>query len=87
MAHGEEIVSFDANSIMTSLNVNWLFTNIQLYETIENCTSGFFSNNIVKEKISEENIKELLKFSAYQSHLSHLIINIIINLKPFEDPF
>lgn len=87
MAHAEEVVSFDANSIMASLNVNCLFINIPLYETIENCTSGFFSNNMVKEKISKENIKELLKFAAYQSHLSHLIINIIVNLKPLEDPF
>ena len=41
----EEVANFDANCIMASLDVESLFTNIPLDETIENCINDLFSNN------------------------------------------
>ena len=42
----EEVANFDANCIMASLDVESLFTNILIDETIENCITDLSSNMI-----------------------------------------
>ena len=52
---------------MASLNVESLFTNIPLDETIENCINDLFSNNDTVHNSIKEDLKELLKFASYES--------------------
>ena len=63
----EEVVNFDANCTMASLEVESLFTSIPLDETIENCINDLFSNNDTVHNFIKEDIKELLKFAFYES--------------------
>ena len=56
----EEIVNFDANCIMSSLDIESLFTNILPNETIENCINDIFSNNDTLHNFIKEILKELL---------------------------
>ena len=62
----EEVVKFDANYIIASLDVESLFTNIPLHETIENCINDLFANNDTVHDFIEEDLKELLKFASYE---------------------
>ena len=52
----EEVVSYDYNLYMTSLNVESLFTNISLEETIKICVNDLFSNNFYSGKLSREDL-------------------------------
>ena len=58
---------------MASLDVERLFTNIPLDETIANCISDLFSNNntvhnFIKEVLKEEVLsKRSFKFASYES--------------------
>ena len=52
---------------MASLDVERLFTNIPLDETIENCINDLFSNNNTVHNFIKEDIKELFKFASYES--------------------
>ena len=73
-----EVVNFDANCIMASLDIESLFTNIQLYETIENCINDLFLIMIQFTSLSKKilrNFSNLLPMSCF----SHLIMNIIAN--------
>ena len=63
----EEVVNFDGNCIMACLDVESLFTNIQLDETIENCINDVFANNDTVHNFIKEDLKELLKFASYES--------------------
>ena len=65
-AFAEEVVNFDANCIMASLDVESLFTNIPLDETIENCINDLFSNNDTVHNFIKEDLKELLKFASHE---------------------
>ena len=51
---------------MASLDVENLSTSIPLDETIENCIDDLFHNDTVHNLIKED-LKELLKFSSYES--------------------
>ena len=63
---------------MASLDVESLFTNIPLDETIENCINNLFSNNNLVHNFIKEVLKELLKFASYESFFN-LITSIIAN--------
>ena len=63
----EDIINFDANCIMTSLDVESLFTNIPMDETIENCINELFYNNDTVHNLIKEDLKEILKFASYES--------------------
>ena len=64
----EEVANFDANCIMASLDVESLFTNTLIDETIENCITDLscdITHNFIKE-----DLKELHKFVSYESFLT-----------------
>ena len=74
----EEVDTFNANCIMVSLDVERLFINIPLDETIENCIKDPFQIMIQFTILSKEiskNFSNLLHMSCFL----HLITNIIVN--------
>ena len=60
----EEVINYDHNLFMASLNVELLFTNIPLEETIKNCVNDLFSNNFYSDKLSRKDLYELLKLAT-----------------------
>ena len=60
----EEVANFDSYRL---LDVECLFTNIPLYEAIENCINNLFSINYIVHNFIKEDLKELLKFVSYES--------------------
>ena len=52
---------------MASLDVEGLFSNLPLDETIENCIDDLFSNNDTVHNFIKEDLKELLKFVSNES--------------------
>ena len=63
----EEVVNYDHNLYMASLDVESLFTNIPLEETIKNCVNDLFSNNFYSGKLSRKDLNELLKLATIES--------------------
>ena len=63
----EEVVNYDHNLYVASLDVELLFTNIPLEETIKNCVNDLFSNNFYSGKLSIKDLYELLKLSTTES--------------------
>lgn len=53
-----DIVEQDASNIMGSLDIDSLFTNVPLEETIEICTNNIFKNNTV-HGLKKANLKIL----------------------------
>ena len=52
---------------MTSLDVELLFANILVNETIKNAVDDLFSNNIYQERLSKNEIYYLLKLATSES--------------------
>ena len=63
----EEVVNYDHYLYMASLDVESLFTNIPLEETIKNCVNHLFSNNFHGVKLSRKDLYELLKLATTES--------------------
>ena len=63
----EEVVNYDHNLYMASLDVESLFTNIPLEETIKNCVNNLFSNNFYSGKLSRKDLYDLLKLGTTES--------------------
>ena len=72
----EDVVSYDPNLYMASLDVESLFTNISLEETIKNCVNHLFCNNFDSDKLSKKDLYDLYKLAATESSL-FFIINCI----------
>ena len=60
----EEVVNYDHNHYMASHDVESLFTNIPLEETIKNCVSDLVSNNVYSGKLSRKDLNDLLKIAT-----------------------
>ena len=67
-AFAEEIVHQDSKLFMGSLDVDSLFTNIPLEETINICTNLLYSNQGVMEGINKSEFKNLLLLATQESH-------------------
>ena len=67
-AFAEEIVEQDFEFFMESLDVDSLFTNTQLEETIDICTNTFFENTEKEEGLSKIEFKKLLSLLAKESY-------------------
>ena len=52
---------------MASLDVESLFTNISLEETIKNCVNDLFSNNFYSGKLSRKDLYDLLELATTES--------------------
>ena len=63
----EEIVNYDHKLYMASLDVESLFANIPLEETIKNCVKGLFSNNFYSGKLNRKDLHDLLNLATTKS--------------------
>ena len=64
----EEIVDQQHDLFMGSLDIDSLFTNIPLEETIEICTNELFKESEIVEGLSKTEFKELLSLATKDSH-------------------
>ena len=67
-AFAEEIVQQDSKLFMGSLDVDSLFTNIPLEETINICTNLLYNNEDVIEGINKSEFKNLLSLATQESY-------------------
>ena len=66
-AFSNEIRHQNANLLMASLDVESLFTNIPLDETIDICTNSLYANDTIINGIDKENFKKLLTLATKES--------------------
>ena len=64
----EEIVEQDSEFLMGSLDVDSLFTNIPLEETIDICTNTLFENTEKVEGLSKIEFREVLSLATKESY-------------------
>ena len=62
-----EVSKFNSKNLMASLDVEILFTNIPLEETIDNIINDLFLTTDKVYNFEREELKQLLTFAAYQS--------------------
>ena len=62
-----EIRHQNTNLLMASLDVESLFTNIPLDETIDICTNSLYANDTIINGIDKENFKKLLTLATKES--------------------
>ena len=67
-AFAEEIVEQDSESLMPSLDVDSLFTNIPLEENIDICTNTLFENMEKVEGLSKIEFKEVVSLATKESY-------------------
>ena len=72
---GKEVINFDHNLFMASLDVESLFTNIHVDETIKNAVDDLFSSNMYQGKLSKSELYYLLKLATSES--SFIFDNIL----------
>ena len=66
----KEIVEQDSNFYMGSLDVDSLFTNIPLEETINICTESIYDQNDSIEGLNKSEFKELLSLATKESYFT-----------------
>ena len=71
----KEVINFDHNLLMTSLDVESLLTNIPIDETIKNVVDDLFSSNMYRGKLSKSELYYLLKLATSES--SFIFDNIL----------
>ena len=71
----KEVINFDHNLFMASLDVESLFTNILVDKTIKNAIDEFFSSNMYQGKLSKSELYYLLKLATSDS--SFIFDNIL----------
>ena len=71
----KEVINFDPNLFMASLDVESLFTNIPIDETIKNAVDDLFSSNMYRGKLSKGELYYLLKLATSKS--SFIFDNIL----------
>ena len=60
----EEVVNYDHKFYMASLNVNSLFTNMSLEETINNSVNDLFSDKFYSSKLTKKDLYDILKLAT-----------------------
>ena len=67
LAFAKEIAKTDCNYVMASLDVEILFTNIPLEETIENCVYDLFYDKSKIDNLTKPDVYDLLSAAAKES--------------------
>ena len=60
----KEVVNYDHNLYMASLDVESLFTNIPLEKTIKGCVNDLLSNNLYSGELTRKGLYDLLKLAT-----------------------
>ena len=68
-----EIVDQDSSNLMGSLDIDSLFTNVPIEETIENCKNNLFKNKDTVHGLKKVNLK-IFSLQQQKSRILHLII-------------
>ena len=63
----EELLTFDSNLVMASFDIESLFTNVPLKETIDVCVDILFSNTTNIDGIKKDYFHELLNICMSES--------------------
>ena len=63
----KEITKTDCNYVMASLDIESLFTNIPLEETIENCVNDLFLDKSKIDNLTKQDVYDLLPATAKES--------------------
>ena len=63
----KDITTYDSSLYMASLDVESLFTNIPLNETINNCVSDLHNKNLYNGKLSKRDLFKLLETATSKS--------------------
>ena len=63
----KDITAYDDSLYMASLDVESLFTNIPLNETINNCVSDLHNKNLYNGKLSKKDLFKLLETATSES--------------------
>ena len=63
----KEITKYDSSLFMASLDVESLFTNIPLKETINNCVSDLRNKNLYNAKLNKSDLFKLLETATSES--------------------
>ena len=63
----KRVINFDHNLFMASLDVESLFTNILVNETIKNAVDDLFSSNMYQRKLSKSELYYFLKLATSDS--------------------
>ena len=63
----KDIITYDSSLYMASLDVESLFTNIPLNETINNCVSDLHNINLYNVKLSKKDLFKLLDTATNKS--------------------
>ena len=71
----KDVINFDHNRFMASQDVESLFTNIPVDETIKNAVDDLFSSNMYQGKLSKSELYYLLKLATSES--SFIFDNIL----------
>ena len=66
----KEITKYDSSLFMASLDVESLFTNIPLKETINNCVSDLHNKNLYYGKLNKSGLFNLLEVTTGESSFS-----------------
>ena len=67
-AFAEKIVEQDSEIFMGSIDVDYLFTDIPLQETVDICTNSLFENTEKVESFTKIEFKELLSVATKKSY-------------------
>ena len=71
----KEVINFDHNLFMASLDVESLFANFPVDETIKNAVNDLFPSNMYRGKLSKSELYYLLKLATSES--SFIFDNIL----------
>ena len=63
----KEITTYDSSLFMASLDVESLFTNIPLHETINNCVEDLHNKNLYNGKLNKQELFKLLETATSES--------------------
>ena len=63
------IVEQDSSNFMGSLDIDSLFTNIPLKETIEICNKNLFKNNEIVDGLKKSEFKDFLSLATTESYI------------------
>ena len=72
----KEMTKYDTSLFMVSLDVESLFTNIPIKETINNCVSDLCNKNLYNGKLNKSDLPKLLK----QEQENLLLVLIFVSI-------